>query len=249
MRPRQVDARPLDPPRARVRPHRRRGQPDARAEPPHRAGAGERPPQDGGRCAKTSGADIRAKATATAANARRCPVSAQRGIPGAPRSAHCRVPAHPPRPKAPDPVGPDVPGAFEASRGGYGARRPKVALERAGTTASRRRICRIMREDGLSSACSGRAPKGGDRPGAAAFGGERPGEVLRRPRAAHPRRGRPRLRARRRLVALRAPARRPLQPRDSRLLARAARGRAAGQGRLLERAVPAHRHRGLPRRQ
>lgn len=99
-----------------------------------------------------------------AANARRCPVSAQRGIPGVPRSAHCRMLAHPPRPKAPGPIEPDVPGAFEASRGGYGARRLKVALERAGITASRRRICRIMREDGLSSACSGRAPKGGDRP-------------------------------------------------------------------------------------
>lgn len=72
--------------------------------------------------------------------------------------------AHPPRPKAPDPIEPDAPGAFEASRGGYGARRLKVALERAGITASRRRICRIMRENGLSSACSGRAPKGGDRP-------------------------------------------------------------------------------------
>ena len=54
--------------------------------------------------------------------------------------------------------------AFEASRGGHGARRLKVALERAGITASRRRICRIMRENGLSSAYSGRAPKGGDRP-------------------------------------------------------------------------------------
>ena len=55
-------------------------------------------------------------------------------------------------------------GAFEASRGGYGARRLKVALERAGIAASRRRIFRIMRENGLSSAYSGRAPKGGDRP-------------------------------------------------------------------------------------
>lgn len=99
-----------------------------------------------------------------AANARRYPVSAQRGIPGAPRSAYCRMLAHPPRPKAPDPIGPDVPGAFEASRGGYGARRPKVALERSGIAASRRRICRIMRENGLSSAYSGRAPKGGGRP-------------------------------------------------------------------------------------
>lgn len=99
-----------------------------------------------------------------AANARRCPASAQRGIPGVPRSACCRMLAHPPRPKAPGPIEPDVLGAFEASRGGYGARRLEVALERAGIAASGRGICRIMREDGLSGACSGRAPKGGDRP-------------------------------------------------------------------------------------
>lgn len=99
-----------------------------------------------------------------AASARRCPASAQRRIPGGPRSAHYRMLAHPPRPKAPDPIGPDAPGAFEASRGGYGARRLKVALERAGIAAPRRGICRTMREDGLSSAHSGRAPKGGGRP-------------------------------------------------------------------------------------
>lgn len=99
-----------------------------------------------------------------AANARRCPASAQRGIPGVPRSAHCRMLARPPRPKAPDPIEPDAPGAFEAPRGGYGARRPKAALERAGIAASGRRTCRIMREDGLSGARSGRAPKGGGRP-------------------------------------------------------------------------------------
>ena len=99
-----------------------------------------------------------------AADARRYPVLAQRGILGVPRSTHYRMLAHPPRPKAPDPIEPDVLGAFEASRGGYGARRLKVALERAGITASRRRICRIMRENGLASACSGRAPRGGARP-------------------------------------------------------------------------------------
>lgn len=102
--------------------------------------------------------------TAMAANARRYPASAHRGIPGVPRSTYYRMPAHPPRPKAPDPIGPDALGAFEASRGGYGARRLKVALERAGITASRRRICRIMRENGLASAYSGRAPRGGARP-------------------------------------------------------------------------------------
>lgn len=99
-----------------------------------------------------------------AASARRYPVSARRGIPGAPRSTCYRMPAHPPRPKAPGPIEPDVLGAFEASRGGYGARRPKVALERAGITASRRRICRIMGENGLAGAYSGRAPRGGARP-------------------------------------------------------------------------------------
>lgn len=118
-----------------------------------------------------------------AADARRCPASARRGIPGAPRSTYYRMLARPPRPKAPDPIEPDVLGAFEASRGGYGARRLKVALERAGITASRRRICRIMRENGLSSSCSGRAPKGGDRPArppsaenvlARSFGGRAP---------------------------------------------------------------------------
>lgn len=99
-----------------------------------------------------------------AANARRYPVSAQCRILGVPRSTYYRMLAHPPRPKAPDPIEPDVLGAFEASRGGYGARRLKVALERSGIVASRRRICRIMRENGLSSSYSGRAPKGGDRP-------------------------------------------------------------------------------------
>lgn len=99
-----------------------------------------------------------------AASARRHPASARRGILGVPRSTHHRMLAHPPRPKAPGPIEPDVLGAFEASRGGCGARRLKVALERSGIVASRRRICRIMGEDGLSSSYSGRAPKGGDRP-------------------------------------------------------------------------------------
>ena len=81
-----------------------------------------------------------------------------------PRSTCYRMLANPPRPKPPDPIGPDVLGAFEASRGGYGARRPKVALERSGVVAPRRRICRVTRDNGLSSAYSGRAPKGGARP-------------------------------------------------------------------------------------
>ena len=102
--------------------------------------------------------------TAIAANARRYPVSAQCRILGVPRSTCYRMLANPPRPKPPDPIGPDVLGAFEASRGGYGARRLKVALERSGVVAPRRRICRITRDNGLSSAYPGRAPKGGARP-------------------------------------------------------------------------------------
>lgn len=42
--------------------------------------------------------------------------------------------------------------AHDASYGGYGARKIKTALSRDGITASRRRICRTMRENGLVSA-------------------------------------------------------------------------------------------------
>ena len=100
-----------------------------------------------------------------AANAGRYPVSAQCRILGVPRSTYYHMPASPPAPPAPDPIEPDVPGAFGASRGGYGARGPKVALARSGITASRRRICRISREDGPSGAYSGRGP-GPSRPAA-----------------------------------------------------------------------------------
>ena len=56
--------------------------------------------------------------TVIAANARRCPVSAKCRILGVPRSTYYRMLAHPPRPKAPDPIEPDVLGAFEASAAG-----------------------------------------------------------------------------------------------------------------------------------
>ena len=78
--------------------------------------------------------------TVIAANARRYPVSAQCRILGVPRSTYYHMLAHPPRPKAPDPIEPDVVGAFEASRGGYGARRLKIVLARSGVVASRRRM-------------------------------------------------------------------------------------------------------------
>ena len=100
-----------------------------------------------------------------AASAGRYPVSAQRRILGVPRSTYYHMLANPPAPPAPDPIEPDVLGAFGASRGGYGARRLKVALARSGITASRRRICRILRQNGLSSAYSGRGP-GASRPAA-----------------------------------------------------------------------------------
>ena len=93
-----------------------------------------------------------------AANAGRRPTSAQCRILGVPRSTCYHMLASPPAPPAPDPIEPDVLGAFGASRGGYGARRLKVAPTRSGITASGRRICRILRENGLSGAYSGRGP-------------------------------------------------------------------------------------------
>ena len=90
--------------------------------------------------------------TAMAANAGRHPASAQCRILGVPRSTCCRMLANPPAQPAPDPIEPDVLGAFGAARGGYGARRIKVALARSGIPASRRRISRILRENGLSGA-------------------------------------------------------------------------------------------------
>ena len=112
-----------------------------------------------------------------AASAGRHPISAQRRILGAPRSTYYHMPASPPAPPAPDPIEPDVPGAFGASRGGYGARGPKVALARSGITASRRRICRISREDGPSGAYSGRGP-GPSRPAAPPDAADAPGGGL-----------------------------------------------------------------------
>ena len=90
--------------------------------------------------------------TVIAANAGRYPVSAQCEILGVARSTYYAMRSRPDRPKPPDPIAPDVLAAHEASRGRYGARKIKAALARSGKTASRRRICRIMRENGLSSA-------------------------------------------------------------------------------------------------
>lgn len=54
----------------------------------------------------------------------------------------------------PDPLAADVVRLHAANRGEYGARKMKRALACEGKTASRRRIARIMKENGLSSAYS-----------------------------------------------------------------------------------------------
>lgn len=102
---------------------------------------------------KTSGADVRAKAMAMAANAGRCPVSAQCEILGVPRSIYHAMRSRADAPKAPDSIGPDVLAVHGASRGRCGPRKIKAALARSGKTVSRRRICRIVRENGSSGAC------------------------------------------------------------------------------------------------
>ena len=89
---------------------------------------------------------------AIAANEGRCPISAQRGLLGVARPTHCSMRSRPGRPAAPDPAAPAVVAAHAASKGRYGSRKIKASLERSGVTVSRRRVCRIMRENGLVSA-------------------------------------------------------------------------------------------------
>lgn len=90
--------------------------------------------------------------TVIAANADRYPVSAWCEILGVPRSTCCYLRSRPGLPPAPDPVEPDVLAVHAESRGRYGARKVKASPGRRGVVASRRRISRIMRENGLSSA-------------------------------------------------------------------------------------------------
>ncbi len=59
--------------------------------------------------------------------------------------------AHPERPKPPDPIAGEVVAAFERHNREYGAGRLKTRLAARGIVASRRRISRIMRENGLVS--------------------------------------------------------------------------------------------------
>lgn len=87
-----------------------------------------------------------------AANADRYPVSARREILGVPRSTYYYLRSRPEPPPAPDPVEPDVLAVHAESKGRYGAGKAKAPPGRRGVVASRGRISRIMRGNGLSSA-------------------------------------------------------------------------------------------------
>ena len=144
-RHRAIDSAALGPRHPRQWLHPGRGQPHVRAE---RAGRAEemRPAVGGGGGRfRTSGAGIRAKAGVIRANAARCPISAQCGIPGVPRSAYYWMIEHPETERA-DPIAGDVRAAWRDGRERYGARKIKAAPERRGVTASSRRIGNIMRE-------------------------------------------------------------------------------------------------------
>lgn len=89
---------------------------------------------------------------AIAANEGRYPISAQCRLLGVARSTYYSMRSRAGRPAAPDPAAPAVVAAHAASKGRYGSRKIKASLERSGVTVSRRRVCRIMRENGLVSA-------------------------------------------------------------------------------------------------
>ena len=98
------------------------------------------------------------------ANAARYPISAQCRIPDVPRSTYYWMTGHPGTERA-DPIAGDVRAIWRDSRGRYGARKIKAALERKGVTASKRRIGGIMRERGMrartradGSDCARRGP-------------------------------------------------------------------------------------------
>lgn len=152
VRPRQEHRGEVDQVDKRDRFAARRGQPHARAEPDPGARAREPQAPDGGRRLKTSGADIRSKVRAIAANEGRYPISAQCRLLGVARSTYYSMRSRADRPAAPDPAAPAVVAAHAASKGRYGSRKIKASLERSGVTVSRRRVCRIMRENGLVSA-------------------------------------------------------------------------------------------------
>lgn len=88
VRPRQEHRGEVDQVDKRDRLAARRGQPHARAEPDPGARAREPQAPDGGRRLKTSGADIRSKVRAIAANEGRYPISAQCRLLGVARSTY-----------------------------------------------------------------------------------------------------------------------------------------------------------------
>lgn len=150
-------------------------------------------------------------------------------------------------PKQPDPLEPEVVLAYEANRRAYGACKIKAALERRGFRASRRRIGRIMKQNGLVSAYAKAKFKAhagkvneADLPNIVAreFDG----------RAPYPYRVGSDLRAGRRQMALHLPPHRPLQSRDRRARGRRAQGCAPREVGLRHGAVPPDRHPGLPHR-
>ena len=144
VRPRQEHRGEVDQVDKRDRLAARRGQPHARAEPDPGARAREPQAPDGGRRLKTSGADIRSKVRAIAANEGRYPISAQCRLLGVARSTYYSMRSRADRPAAPDPAAPAVVAAHAASKGRYGSRKIKASLERSGVTVSRRRVCRII---------------------------------------------------------------------------------------------------------
>ena len=92
--------------------------------------------------------------TVIAANAGRYPVSAQCGILSVPRATYYWVLGHPEGERPRDPITDDVVRAHEEGFREYGALKIKMMLEKRGIVASRRRISRIMMENGLVSAYS-----------------------------------------------------------------------------------------------
>lgn len=89
-----------------------------------------------------------------AANAGRYPVSAQCRILGVPRSTYYWMRDHPADDKGADPLTEAVVRAFNEGRRAYGTRRIKAKLRARGIRTSRRRIARIMAQNGLMSAYS-----------------------------------------------------------------------------------------------
>ena len=85
-------------------------------------------------------------------NADRYPISAQCAILGVPRSTYYAMRAKGGKGPAPDPATDDVVEAYEQGHKRYGARKIKASLARRGIVLSRRRITRIMKENGLASA-------------------------------------------------------------------------------------------------